>query len=49
MQDTNLEYRKALEILSNISQNWNEDEVEEYEATMSFDELVAELSSIRFK
>ena len=41
---------KAIEILSNISDNWDNDKIEYYpKELLSFDELVYLISCIRFK
>ena len=49
-EGTNEEKLKtATRLLSDVCENWSEDEVEEYGATMSFDELVAEIGAIRLK
>jgi len=39
----------AKKLLREISDNWNEDEVEQYACSMSFDEFVMELHGIRLK
>lgn len=40
---------EALKLLWQIVDTWNDDDVLEYEATMSFDEIVAELQMVKLK
>jgi hypothetical protein len=39
----------AYKLLLEVSENWSEKEVKTYKAKMSFDELVAEIGSIKLK
>lgn len=40
---------EAIKLLWQVVDTWDEDDVIEYKATMSFDEIVAELQSIKLK
>ena len=42
-------FDEAKNLLNEVLQDWNEDEVEDYESSLSFDALVIEVNSIRLK